>query len=209
MYCITKIEEQKKDPSRSSVFVNGVFEFGIGTKTLRQYGIVEGMRLEEEAYEQLMEKIQLEKAKYRVMDYLARGNKTEKQVYDKLVDWEYSLSIAQKVMTFLKTYHYVDDERYMRQYSQSKLTYGKKSLRQIQSLLYAKGIKKMEFTEEEKKNYRLIEEENVAHFLQKYGYHTDLEREKKQKIISKIMGRGFNYSQIEKAIRKQEETSVE
>ena len=208
IYRVTKIEPQKKDATRSSVFINGQFEFGATTRAIEKYGLVEGMALEEDAYQKMLEHIQLEKAKYRALDYLARGIKTEKQVQDKLVDWEYSLSIVRKVMCFLKEYRYVDDEAYTTQYTRSKLTYGKKSLRQIQSLLYAKGIKQCEWGIEEEV-LETLEMENVRYFLHKYGYTAEIEREKKQKIIGKIMGRGFKYKLIEGAMRNIDETAME
>lgn len=205
MYTITKIETQKKDDTRSSIFINGIFDFGMTQKAVKRYGLVEGMVLSEEGYNELMECIQLDKAKYYALDYLSRNNKTEKQVRDKLIEKEYSLMIVDKVLEFLKKYNYVDDAYYARRYIESKAVYGKKSARQIQSQLYMKGITSINAFEVWERMEEL-EEENVTYFLEKYRYNRSLDYQEKRKIVSRIMNKGFSYQIIQQSIGKLDES---
>ncbi len=205
MYTVTKIEEQKKDATRVSVFINGAFDFGISLKALKRYEISEGQVLDETTYRELLGRIQLDKAKYYALDYLSRNSKTEMQVRDKLVSKEYSMYIVDEVMTFLKTYRYVDDAYYAKRYAESKATYAHKSARHIQSQLYLKGIRDVNCFEV-LENMDDLENENVAYFLMKYKYKPTMTYQEKHKIMSKIMGRGFSYEIIQKNINNLHET---
>lgn len=199
MYRITKIEVQKKDDTRSSIFINGVFDFGITTKAVERYGLVQGMELTEEAYEELLMRIQLDKAKYRALEYLAGHNKTEKQVRDKLIRAEYSGIVIDEVIEFLKKYSYIDDDYFARRYIESKAVYGRKSARQIQSQLYLKGITSInpfDIWEELSE----VEAQNVTYYLKKYKYEKELDYTQKRKIISRILNKGFSYEIIQKSI---------
>lgn len=201
MYTVTKIEEQKKDITRSSVFINGIFDFGASSKAIKRYGLEVNMTLNEEEYNRLLDTVQLDKAKYRALDYMASAHKTEKQVREKLIKAEYSESVVEKVIEFLKSYKYLDDDIFAKRYMESKLTYGKKSAKQIQSILYTKGITGIN-SHEICENVEELEAENIAYFLNKYRYDPEMEYTEKRKIIGKIIGRGFNYTLVEKVIRK-------
>lgn len=199
MYTITKIEPQKKDETRVSVYINHVFDFGITLKAMKRYGLVEGMTLDEIGYENLLRGIQLDKAKYRALDYLASHHKTEKQVRDKLQQAEYSEWIIDEVITFLKKYNYLDDESFAKRYIESKARYGRKSARQIQSQLYLKGIpgvRPFEVCEELEE----LETENILYYLKKYKYNTEMDYQSKRKLIARILNKGFSYEILQKSI---------
>lgn len=205
MYTVTKIEVQKKDPSRSSVFINDVFDFGATTKALERYGLIKGMVLSQEAYDALLERIQLDKAKYRALEYIATHNKTEKQVRDKLIQAEYSPIIVDQVIEFLQKYRYIDDIDFARRYTESKATYGRKSGRQIQSMLYMKGITSIN-PFEIWEGLEEIELANTTYFLEKYKYSNDLTYEQKRKIVNRILNKGFSYQTIQKSIGNLDES---
>ncbi|MGL4799028.1 MAG: RecX family transcriptional regulator [Cellulosilyticaceae bacterium] len=205
MYKITAIEIQRKDETRSSVFINDVFSFGASTKAIERYGLAQGMVLTEEAYGELLVRLQLDKAKYTALNYLSTQNKTEKQVTDKLIEKEYSIEIVEEVLTFLKKYGYVDDELFTRRYVESKARYGKKSARYIQSQLYMKGISGCNVFEA----WEGLEEaeiDNILYFLQKYKFDKALPYENKRKIINRLLNKGFTYERIQKSIGNLDES---
>ena len=203
-YEITAIEEQKKDFNRCSVFINGVFGFGLTKKAAERYQLRVGQVFSVEDYEQLMIALQLDKAKFKALDLISRGNKSEKQVRERLLKAEYSSYIVEEVLAFLKKYHYIDDKVLAKRYIESKSQYGHKSLRQIQAELYKKGIYLEDikaYCEEGEKQ----EEENINYFLDKFKYNPEWDLKQKQKIINRLLTRGFQYSQIEKCLRKRNE----
>lgn len=203
-YEITAIEEQKKDPERCSVFINGTFGFGLSKKAVERYNLCAGTVLEEDAYQKLVERIQLDKAKFKALDSISRGSKSEKQMREKLIQAEYSIYIVEEVISFLKKYNYINDEEFARRYVDSKSQYSHKSLRQIQSELYKKGVavdRIKDYCEESEQR----EEENIEYFLNKFKYNSVLDFKQKQKIINRLLTRGFSYSQVERCLRKRNE----
>ena len=205
MYTITKIEAQKKDDKRSSVFINDQFDFGVTTKSIERYGLKEGMILNEEEYENLLRRIQLDKAKYCALEYLSRNQKTEKQIREQLLKHEYNERIIEEVVTFLKTYHYIDDMEFAKRYIESKAVYGRKSSRYIQSQLYLKGISQVN-PMEVWHSLEEVEQENIIYFLDKYHYKKQLDYNQKRKIINRILNKGFSYEMIKKCIDKLDES---
>ncbi|MDA3732572.1 RecX family transcriptional regulator [Niameybacter massiliensis] len=203
-YEITAIEPQKKDPDRSSVYINGEFSFGASNKAVERYGLVAGMVLDNAGYEALMSKLQLDKAKMRALNSIARGDKTEQQMRMLLLKAEYSEWIIEEVISFLKKYSYINDENFVKRYMNSKVKYNHKSLRKVQSELYSKGIVVSDL-ETYKEKYAEEEEENILYFLNKFKYSSELEYKDKQKIINRILTRGFSYSAVERCIRRQNE----
>lgn len=203
-YQITAIEEQKKDLNRCSVFVNRAFAFGITKKALSRYQIYVGQTLTSTEYEHLLERLQLDQAKFKALDLISRGNKSEKEIRERLMRAEYSSYIVEEVIVFLKKYHYIDDQALARRYIESKSKYAHKSLRQIQTELYKKGIymnNLRTYYEEAEKQ----EEENINYFLDKFKYNPEWDSKQKQKIINRLLTRGFQYSQIERCLRKRNE----
>ncbi|MGL4363266.1 MAG: hypothetical protein ACRCSG_08395 [Cellulosilyticaceae bacterium] len=205
MYRITSIEPQKKDPERVSIFINEKFDFGITVKMLERYGLHIGQVLTQESYETLMEKMLLDKAKYRALDYLASHHKTEWQVREKLTKLEYGTHVIDAVIDFLIQYKYIDDMAYATRYTEQKARIGRKSGRQIQSLLYSKGIKGINPFEISEDMYE-IEEKNVLYYLEKYNYSKALEFKQRQKLISRLMTKGFKYEIIQNILAKLDES---
>lgn len=207
-YEITAIEVQKKDPDRSSVFINGVFSFGASNKAIERYGLAQGLVLNEADYEALMTRLQLDKAKMRALNSIARGDKTEQQMRALLLKAEYNEWIIEEVITFLKKYNYINDDQFVKRYMNSKIKYNHKSLKQIQAELYTKGVNINDLASY-KDHYAKEEEENILYFLRKFKYDKNLEYKAKQKIVNRILTRGFSYSVIERCIRIYEEGLID
>lgn len=203
-YEITAIEVQKKDAERCSVFINGEFGFGISKKAVERYGLIAGSVLGEDEYQALMMRLQLDKAKFKALDSISRGGKTEKQIKEKLLEAEYSTYIVDEVLAFLKKYNYINDDDYARRYIDAKSQYSHKSLRQIKAELYKKGISVTDLTMY-CEDPDTLEQENIDYFLEKYRYDGSLELKDRQKIINRILTKGFSYSNIERCIRKKNE----
>ncbi|MBU3811533.1 MAG: RecX family transcriptional regulator, partial [Candidatus Niameybacter stercoravium] len=163
-----------------------------------------GMVLDQPAYEKLMAALQLDKAKFKALDMISRGSKSEKQMREKLIQAEYSEYIVEEVMQFLKKYQYIDDDALAKRYIESKSQYSHKSLRQIKAELYRKGIvvdQVKDYCEETEER----EEANIEYFLDKFRYNPTWDIKQKQKIINRLLTRGFQYSQVEKCLRKRNE----
>lgn len=200
---ITRIENQKKDNSRYSVYIDGVFAFGLSEKALKKYNLQEGMQFLEEEYAQFLQVLQLEKAKFKALDYISRRNRTKQQVEEKLVALEYEESIREQVIIFLETYKYIDDERFAERYIEQQMQYNHKSFRKVGYDLYEKGIKVNKRLEDMLEE---IEKENIIYYLNKYKYNKEILPKEKDKIIKRLLSRGFGYNLISKEMGNLDES---
>lgn len=199
MKTITKVEVQKRNPERVSVFIDEVFAFGAYVDDAYEYNIKKGVVLDDAAYEELINKLQFRKAKYTALEYINTGNKTEHQVRQKLKDKEYDETVIERILEFLKSYHFIDDEDFKKRYMEYQTSVKRKSIKQTQYELYKKGVENNNFGDT-LEDMSSVEQQNIAYYLEKYGYNPDLEYSQKQKIIARLLRRGFNYDNIRNVI---------
>lgn len=105
---------------------------------LSRYRLKENMELSEDVYEKIFRDILVKRAKLRAMHLLTRMDYTEAELKKKLMKGEYTPQAVQIAMDYVRSYHYLDDERYVRRYL--SVYRGKKSKRQMQFELERKGI---------------------------------------------------------------------
>ncbi|MBQ7839885.1 MAG: regulatory protein RecX [Lachnospiraceae bacterium] len=133
---VTGIEEMSR--SRVRIYLDESFAFVLYKGELRLYGIKEGSELGEDVYEQLIEEVLTKRATLRSMNLLKSRPYTETQLRDKLIQGEYPLKCINAALAYVKSFHYVDDDRYAQDYIENQQ--GKKSRRMIEMDLIRKGI---------------------------------------------------------------------
>lgn len=205
MKTITKIELQKNNPNKVSIFIDELFAFGAFVDDLLDYGIKKGMTLTEEEYNNLVEKLQFRKAKYKALEYLGTGNKTEMQIRKKLCEKEFDENVIALVIDFLEEYRYIDDENFALRYSDYHSKSKRKSIKQIKYELYQKGVDNKYFGNTLEENEK-VEQENIQYFLNKYKYNEEIDPVKKNKILNRLLRKGFRYDSIKKIIKNTDES---
>lgn len=135
---VTRIEEMSR--SRSGIYLDESFAFVLYKGELRLYGIREGKELSETAYRQIMEELLPKRACLRCMNLLKSRAYTEKQLRDKLGQGRYPAVCADAALEYVKSFHYVDDDRFARDYIENQKD--KKSKRIMEMDLMKKGISK-------------------------------------------------------------------
>ena len=132
---VTAIREITK--SRFSVSIDETFAFVLYKGELHSYGLKEGQEIGEDCYRDIMENVLPKRAKLRAMNLLKSRSYTEKQLYDKLKG-NYPEEIIAQALSYVKSYHYIDD----RQYAEDYIEYHKESRSRSRILrdLAQKGI---------------------------------------------------------------------
>lgn len=72
----------------------------------------------------------------------ARGEHCTQEMLDKMARWELDEAAQARVMEYLTTHKYVDDERFSRAFVNDKIKYNKWGRRKIEQALWAKRIPK-------------------------------------------------------------------
>ncbi len=199
-YCTDITELDKK---RCKVYLDGEFAFVLYKGELKEYGINVGAEISEATYEEITTVILSKRCKLRAMNLLQKKDYTTKQLRDKLEEGLYSNELIDEAILFVKSYKYLDDDRYARDYISYHMS--TRSKNRIMQDLVTKGISKdmlvpimEELYSEESGD---VELKQVKALLDKKHYDPDMtDFKEKQKIMAFLMRRGFQMSTIKKAM---------
>jgi regulatory protein len=213
---VTKIEYQKRDPSRVNLFIDKSFYSGISLNTLASEALYEGMEISQEVLDRIVEIDMLSRFLTRVTDYIARSPKTEFQVMKYLKDLRFKkkglwfdedISINwdemfDTILNKLKDYKYIDDENYARLFVEGRLKSRPRGKSVLVGELMSKGVSKeiaeRVCNEEVTDEYQLLK----STFEKKYrGKRFD---SKDSKMVNFLLRKGFSWDLIERL--KQDES---
>lgn len=142
-------------------------------------------------------KEEVRRAKLRALHLLTAMDRTEANLREKL-EVSYSAETVEKAVEYVKSFGYLDDERYVKNYIESKSR--SKSRKQIeQELLYKKGVSK----EAVERGFEQAEQEDVTIVIEKYMRKKRIEPEncdyeQKQKFFAYMMRKGFQINDLKK-----------
>ena len=200
---VTQITELNK--SRSKVYIDGELAFFLYKGEIRSYGIVEGREIAEETYQILIQEVLSKRARLRFMNLLKSREYTTAQLRQKLKEGYYPQENIDDAFAYVTSFHYLDDERYTRDY----ITYyiNARSRKRIEMDLLHKGIEKslidsmfQELTDDCEEDK---EEEIIREFLKKKKFHPDeMDESQKRKIIGSLYRKGFSLDKIYKVLNK-------
>ena len=204
MMTISAIEDFSRGKGRVRIDVDGEFSFVLYKGELSEYGLKEGMVLDEDLYEDILVKTLIPRAKKRGMNLLMKNDRTEADIRLKLSQSGYPDRAIDEAVDYLKSFHYVDDVRFAEEFIRFKKA--AKSRRQIESELIGKGIDRNivenaleeAFSEDEGG-----EEELIERLIRKKckTAPSNLEDTDKRKLYAYLYGKGFLMSDIDKVFR--------
>ena len=196
MHYITEIKDIGK---KCRIIIDDDIVVQLYKGEVRKLGIKADSQFSNESYNE-MYNILNKRARERSLFLLKDMDKTEKQIRDKLKLGDYPEDIINNAIEFLKKYGYVDDIRYAKLYISSKQN--SKSIKQIELVLYKKGVNKenvskvlleMDLSNEEALN-KLIEK-----IIKKYDLN---DKTQYNKMCRYLLGKGFSYGEIQEALFK-------
>ena len=191
------------DKKRSKIYLDGAFAFVLYKGEMREYGIKEGAELLDDKYAQIMEVLLPKRCKLRAMNLLQKKDYTERQLRDKLSEGLYPPDIVDEAIDYVKSYHYLDDERFARDY----ITYhmSMRSKNRILQDLTAKGISKeicMPLMDELYAGEDSeVELDQIRQLLSKKHFDPDTaDYKEKQKMMAFLLRKGFQMSDIRRVM---------
>lgn len=105
---------------------------------IQKFDLKEQTAVSEELYQELFYDIVGKRAIKRAMHLLEKTDRTEQQLRKKLLEGGYPEELAEQAVTYVKSYHYIDDERYARTFV--RLNQDRRSAGRMKMDLLAKGI---------------------------------------------------------------------
>lgn len=185
---ITSIEQQQRDKTRCSVYIDGVFYCGLKIEVAVKYRLKQGMDIEKSRLDEIQLENEKLQATEQAMRHLSATIKTRKQMTDFLSSKGYTQLVIDYVIEKLESYGYIDDYAYCRAYANSVSGKGKAAIR---AALIQRGADRSaidsvldEITEDE---------EEILSVARKYMRGKLPTRENINKTIRYLMSRGYGY----------------
>lgn len=200
---ITKLEPLSR--ARSRVYIDDEFAFVLYRGELRTYELKEGAEIREDAYREIWETVLPKRAKLRAMNLLKTRQYTAHQLMEKLQTGGYPEVIAKEALEYVKSFRYVDDARYIRDYVEYHRE--TRSLKDIERRLLQKGISRellkdvlSEFDGQETEQNEM---EAIRRLLAKKHYMKDVMEEKeKEKLYAYFYRKGFSVEKVKRVMQE-------
>ena len=191
------------DKKRCKIYLDGEFSFVLYKGELRDYNIMAGQEISDANYQEIIDVILPKRCKLRAMNLLQKKDYTEKQLRDKLSEGLYPGDIIDDAIHYVKAYHYLDDERYARDYITYHMSI--RSRNRIIQDLTGKGISKDIFMPIVEELYveedSDVELDQIRKLLAKKHYdQEETDFKDKQKIMAFLLRKGFQMSDIRRAM---------
>ena len=126
------------DNKRSKIFIDGEFAFILYRGEIRNYGIKTGEEISSPVFHEITEVLIPKRAKLRAMNLLQKRDYTERKLRDKLREGLYAEDVIDEAIEYLKSYKYIDDERYAEDYIRYQMNLRSKN--RIRQDLMQKGV---------------------------------------------------------------------
>lgn len=191
------------DNKRVRVFVDGEFAFVLYKGEIRDFGLRTGEDISSPVFDEIKNVVLPKRAKLRAMNLLQKRDYTEYKIREKLREGYYGEDIIDEAVDYLKSFRYIDDERYAEDYVRYHMQ--DRSRNRIKQDLMQKGISTelldriLDTTYcEETQNPEI---ELCRTLLKKKHFDPDLATyEEKQKLKAFLYRKGFGTDVIESAM---------
>ena len=203
LYRITLVDTGKK-----KIYVNpgereGIYLYPGEIKKLK---LEDGSEIGQDEFEKIRLEYALPRAKHRAIAILAKRDKTEKELREKLQQSLTDTQSLEETISYMKSCGYVDDEQYARDYLYFKK--GRKSFLQIKMELQKKGISSQVLEQIfEEEGGQQIEDilVQVKKYMKKFP---SLDFVAKQKIYAHFARKGYAGELIREAVNRERKNKL-
>lgn len=193
----------KFSESKRKIYIDQEFAFVLYKGDIHKYGLEEDKELTEEVFEEIYTVLLPKRAKLRAMNLLKSRDYTAHQLQVKLLQGLYPPEIVGQAVEYVKSFRYVDDERYATAFIRSNNV--RKSRKRMTQDLLQKGISKevvekaLQICEED---HDIVDEDRqIALLLEKKGFNRETADQKElQRIYGFLMRKGFSQENVYRAI---------
>lgn len=210
---VTRLAQQKKDPDRVSVFLDGRFAFGLAVDLVVEAGLKKGVVLTAQEQRALLVRQESFSAKSSALQGLSHRARTSDEVRQSLLRKGFAEAIVEDTVADLERLGLVDDAAYARAFVRGRFAsrgYGPARLRQD---LMRKGVGRAIIDEA---LAELVEAEDVGDEARQQAERKwrtlsseeDL-RKRKKKTMDYLVRRGFGFDDAREAVDRLAEAAGE
>lgn len=203
-----KIERvSRKDEKNVSVFFDNGERLILSEDTFYSSGLRKGDDIPEDRFSFFIEQNILYHIKQRALSFLARRFHSEKELLIKLKQKSYEERLIKLVLNELKEKSFIDDQIFTNHFIEEKLKRKRWGKNKIRAALFSKGVSASIIDEVFQYFDSEVDQNLAALELAKKKYENLKKREAdnrklKQKLISFLLSRGFEYEVSVEAVNK-------
>ncbi|MGI6705040.1 MAG: RecX family transcriptional regulator [Clostridia bacterium] len=203
MAVITRIEANKRNKRRYSIYIDHRYFTSLDEEVLARNHLQEGMVVDEESMGPILYQDELRCAYNKSISYLGYRSRSRKEVADYLERKGFSTEVIEKTLEKLESYRFVDDEDFARIWVRNRKDGKLMGKRIISQELIHKGVDReiiedalKEITEEDELRKAI---QLVQRTLPKYSKLA--KKEQAYKTGQVLARKGFGWEVIRKALR--------
>jgi len=198
---ITRIEAQKKNPRRRSVFIDGKFAFGLDEEVVSKLGLEKEEALTESRIEEILGQKSENEAKNVALKFLSFRRRTEKEIKDKLKKKGFDERTIKSTIEKLKEYDLINDFEFATAWVKERLADKPRGKKLLKHELWKKGVKK-DVIDQVTEELCQDEDKSASKLLEKIKKrYRNLEPEvARRRMLSLLLRRGFSYENAKNAL---------
>lgn len=194
---ITDIKPQVKSIGRYSVYIDGVFAFGLSDTAIADNGLRIGKTIDADQLAQLNASAKDDKAFYNALSLIARRQRSEWEMRVYLQQKGYHRETIHAVIDKLYSYRYLDDLSFAQRWVENRRLLKRISKRRLRQELQQKHVSK-DIIEQvllaDKISEIAVLREVILSKRQQSRYKDD------QKLIAYLIRQGYGYEDIKRAL---------
>jgi len=204
---IDAIQEQKKNKERVNLYAGNEFIGALNMETAVKYGLRAGLEISDDDFQEILNADNERYAFDKAIQYIAYSKRTESEVKKHLISKGLNENAAENAIEKLKSYHYIDDTDYARQYASEQMRQKNFGLKALAFKLKQKGISGYVIEDVLAEWSAEDETQNALSLYEMLSakYAKDDEPKRKQKIIRGMAAKGFDFETIKSVMNRKGE----
>lgn len=201
MSVITSIKPQKSK-KRVNIYLDGRFGFGLDLENFVKLNLKIDQELSKEEVKEIIQKSDFSKVLEKLLSFAMLRPRSEKEINDWLRRKKIEKSLYKELFNRLKKYELIDDQKFAKWWIDQRLTFKKKSIKEIKFELLTKGISN-EIVNNTLDEFE-IDEEKIAKDLVKskaYKWKKFDKNIRKQKMKEFLLRKGFSWNIVSKVVQ--------
>ena len=200
---ITKLETQKRNSNRISIYINDKYAFGVHKDIVYKLNLEKGKFIDQDFIEKIIKTEEQKKANDYAIKLLSYRPRSQKEINDRMKQKGYDEEVIIKTIRRLKEYNLINDMDFAKEYTKTKAKkYGQS---RIKMELARKGIEEEIISNilNDELNYENQYEAALEQAKKKIKSYRGEERQAiYRKLGSYLQRRGFSYDIISKILKE-------
>lgn len=202
---ITKIEPQKRNKNRVSVYIDETFAFGVDMEVAYTCGLKEGLDIDRQWLDEVVRKEEQFRAQNYALNLLSYRARSEREIMERMQQKGYELSVIEDTIAYLKEQGYLDDHAFAEMFIRDKSELNKYGQNRIKTELYKKGvarevinglIEEMIDSNSEYEKAKELAEKKIK------SYQKDSKQAQYRKLNGFLIRKGYPYDVVSRVVKE-------